>query len=60
MISNYRDIKTFLEARGYPFESETDTECIAKLTKFWFDFEKGDIDFRSLMKMVCRQLVTSF
>jgi glutamine---fructose-6-phosphate transaminase (isomerizing) len=57
MISNYRDIKNFLEARGYPFESETDTECIAKLIKFWYDVEKGNVDFRILMKIVCRQLV---
>lgn len=60
MISNYREIKNFLEARGYPFESETDTECIAKLVKFWYDVEKGEIDFRSLMKIVCRQLVRCF
>jgi len=59
MISNYREIKRFLETKGVKFESETDTECIAKLTKFWFDVEKG-IDFRSLMKRVCRQLNGSF
>ena len=31
IITNYKDIKQFLMTKGYVFESETDTECIAKL-----------------------------
>lgn len=31
IITNYKDIKTLLEKRGYVFESDTDTEVIAKL-----------------------------
>ena len=31
IITNYKDIKTFLETKGFRFESETDTEVIAKL-----------------------------
>lgn len=33
IITNYKDIKTFLEAKGMKFESDTDTEVIAKLIK---------------------------
>ena len=31
ILQNSQDIKMFLESKGYQFESETDTECIAKL-----------------------------
>ncbi len=31
IITNYKDIKTFLITKGYTFESDTDTEVIAKL-----------------------------
>ena len=33
IITNYKDIKMFLVSKGYKFESETDTEVIAKLIK---------------------------
>jgi glucosamine--fructose-6-phosphate aminotransferase (isomerizing) len=33
IITNYKDIKQFLVSKGYKFESETDTEVIAKLIK---------------------------
>ena len=31
IITNYKDIKTFLTSKGFVFESDTDTEVIAKL-----------------------------
>ena len=31
IITNYKDIKQFLTGKGFEFESETDTEVIAKL-----------------------------
>ena len=31
IITNYKDIKKFLTSKGFVFESETDTEVIAKL-----------------------------
>ncbi|EPY74873.1 glucosamine--fructose-6-phosphate aminotransferase [isomerizing] 1 [Camelus ferus] len=34
IITNYKDLKKFLESKGYDFESETDTETIAKLVKY--------------------------
>ena len=31
IITNYKELKALLESKGEVFESETDTECIAKL-----------------------------
>ncbi|MGI5896853.1 MAG: glutamine--fructose-6-phosphate transaminase (isomerizing) [Oscillospiraceae bacterium] len=39
IIENYMEIKAFLEEKGYVFESETDTETIAKLLDYYY---KGD------------------
>lgn len=39
IIENYKEIKEFLEKKGYVFESETDTETVAKLLDFYY---KGD------------------
>lgn len=39
IIENYREIKAFLQSKGYTFESETDTETVAKLLDYYF---KGD------------------
>ena len=36
-IENYRKIKTFLEKKGYVFESQTDTETVAKLLDYYYD-----------------------
>ncbi|CEJ02833.1 Putative Glutamine-fructose-6-phosphate transaminase (Isomerizing) [Rhizopus microsporus] len=32
IITNYKEIKLLLEKKGYVFESDTDTECVVKLT----------------------------
>ena len=37
IIENYRKIKTFLEKKGYVFESQTDTETVAKLLDYYYD-----------------------
>lgn len=37
IITNFRQLKTFLENSGYAFESETDTEVIAKLCQYIYD-----------------------
>lgn len=39
IIENYRKIKGFLISEGYTFESETDTETVAKLLDYYY---KGD------------------
>ncbi|TPX41283.1 glutamine---fructose-6-phosphate transaminase (isomerizing) [Synchytrium endobioticum] len=61
IITNYKDIKIFLERRygANAFTSETDTECVAKLCKYVYDQQKNagqDISFTKLVKAVCAQL----
>lgn len=48
------------ESKGYDFESETDTETIAKLVKYMYDNrESDDISFATLVERVTQQLVGS-
>lgn len=37
IIENYRKIKAFLEKKGYAFESQTDTETVAKLLDYYYN-----------------------
>lgn len=37
IIENYKEIKSFLMKEGYAFESETDTETVAKLLDYYYD-----------------------
>lgn len=37
IIENYKQIKDFLLKQGYGFESETDTETVAKLLDYYYD-----------------------
>ncbi|WP_337790262.1 glutamine--fructose-6-phosphate transaminase (isomerizing) [Ruminococcus bicirculans (ex Wegman et al. 2014)] len=37
IIENYRTIKDFLLKKGYIFESQTDTETVAKLLDYYYD-----------------------
>ncbi len=48
IIENYKQIKEFLTAQGYGFESETDTETVAKLLDYYYD---GDP-----IKTICRTI----
>ena len=60
IITNYRELKTVLEKKGYVFESETDTECIAKLFKYFYDSQRGGskgLTFTNLVKAVVKELV---
>uniref|UniRef100_A0A8C4WAW4 glutamine--fructose-6-phosphate transaminase (isomerizing) n=1 Tax=Gopherus evgoodei TaxID=1825980 RepID=A0A8C4WAW4_9SAUR len=58
IITNYKDLRKFLESKGYDFESETDTETIAKLVKYMYDNrESDDISFTTLVERVIQQLV---
>ena len=42
IIENYRELKAFLTERGYGFESETDTETVAKLLDYYYDGDPTD------------------
>ena len=37
IIENYKKIKAFLESKGYDFESQTDTETVAKLLDYYYN-----------------------
>ncbi|KAG7281294.1 hypothetical protein CRUP_030977 [Coryphaenoides rupestris] len=61
IITNYKDLRKFLESKGYEFESETDTETIAKLVKYMYDNrENNDISFTTLVERVTQQLEGAF
>lgn len=63
IINNYDVLRAFLEKKGFVFESETDTECVAKLAKFFYDTQKAQgkqITFTSLVKLVVTELVGAF
>ncbi|KAG0170275.1 glutamine--fructose-6-phosphate transaminase (isomerizing) [Apophysomyces sp. BC1034] len=61
IITNFKEIKTLLEKKGVTFETETDTECVAKLTKYIYDSHKEDnLTFSSLVKIVVKELEGSF
>lgn len=55
IITNYKELKTLLSAKGFKFETETDTECIAKLAKYLYD-QHPDIGFTDLAKAVINEL----
>ncbi|KAF4961139.1 hypothetical protein FSARC_10261 [Fusarium sarcochroum] len=55
IITNYKELKTLLQTKGFRFETETDTECIAKLTKYIHD-QHPSIGFTDLAKAVINEL----
>ncbi|KAK9316122.1 hypothetical protein V1524DRAFT_427452 [Lipomyces starkeyi] len=59
-ITNYRELKSLLESKGYSFETETDTECVAKLAKYVYDTHKGRLDFTELLKLVLVEIEGSY
>ncbi|KAI9317044.1 hypothetical protein BX666DRAFT_2027112 [Dichotomocladium elegans] len=60
IITNYKEIKALLEKKGIAFETDTDTECVAKLTKYIFDSHNGKMEFTTLVKAVVRELEGGF
>ncbi|GMS94197.1 hypothetical protein PENTCL1PPCAC_16372 [Pristionchus entomophagus] len=59
IITNYREIKEYLLKKGHKFESETDTEVIAKLIQHVHD-RYPDFSFRQLVEIVIQQLEGAF
>ena len=56
IITNFKEMKTFLHNKGYEFESETDTEVIAKLIHHFYK-QRSFCSFRELVENVIAQLV---
>lgn len=48
IIENYKDIKKFLVSKGYTFESETDTETVAKLLDYYYNGDPIDAIIKTL------------
>ena len=59
IITNYKELRALLETKGFKFETDTDTECIAKLAKFLYD-QHPDIEFVILAKAVIKELQGAF
>jgi len=59
IITNYKELKTLLESKGFVFETETDTEAIAKLSKYIYD-QHPDIEFTQLAKAIIKELQGAF
>lgn len=59
IITNYKDLKQFLEKKGFQFESETDTEVIAKLIKHLHD-TLPSLSFREIVEQAIQQLEGAF
>lgn len=57
IITNYKDVKNYLETKGHSFESETDTEIIAKLVYHLYR-KHPNYSFRELVELVIQQLVS--
>lgn len=63
IITNYKELKTLLEKKGYLFESETDTEAVAKLALYIFEEQQSNskpISFHALVKAVIKELVKTY
>ena len=48
IIENYRTIKDFLLKKGYVFESQTDTETVAKLLDYYYEGDPIDAIIKTL------------
>ena len=59
IITNYKELKELLESKGFKFETQTDTEAIAKLAKYIYD-EHPTIEFTTLAKAVIKELQGAF
>lgn len=59
IITNYRELKTFLKGLGYTFHSDTDTEVIAKLFLYYYE-KDPELEFYELAKEVLYQLQGSY
>ncbi|KAI9100357.1 hypothetical protein DFS34DRAFT_481602 [Phlyctochytrium arcticum] len=64
IITNYKELRIILEKFGFVFESDTDTECVAKLSKYIYDTQKttagSALTFTGLVKAVCKELDGAF
>ncbi|KAF6764102.1 hypothetical protein DFP72DRAFT_413660 [Ephemerocybe angulata] len=60
IVTNNAELRFVLEKRGYKFQTETDTESVAILTKYIFDQHQEKPSFTDLVKAVLKELEGSF
>ncbi|KAG6883690.1 glutamine--fructose-6-phosphate transaminase (isomerizing), partial [Termitomyces sp. T159_Od127] len=61
IVTNSAELRLVLQKRGYKFESETDTEAVAILTKYLYDSRTDKyMAFTDLIKLVLKELEGSF
>ena len=61
VIENFKELRSFLNGKGYRFYGETDTEIIANLLEYYY-LEKGDIieSIKTIMTLVKGSYVFAF
>lgn len=59
IITNYKELRTLLESKGFKFETETDTEVIPKLAMYLHS-QHQSISFPDLAKLVIKELQGAF
>lgn len=62
IITNYRELKLVLEKRGYKFETDTDTEVVAVLIKYFWDSYPASRkpDFHTVVRCAVKELEGAF
>jgi len=62
IITNYRELKLVLEKKGYRFETDTDTEAVAVLVKYFWDNypENRKPDFHTVVRCAVKELEGAF
>lgn len=61
IVTNATALRLVLQKRGYKFESDTDTEAVAILTKYIYDSQPDKrMSFTELVKTVLKELEGSF
>ncbi|KAF8966629.1 L-glutamine D-fructose 6-phosphate amidotransferase [Flammula alnicola] len=61
IVTNSAELRLVLQKRGYKFETETDTEAVAILTKYVYDTHRhNELSFTDLIKAVLKELEGSF
>ena len=62
IITNYRELRLVLEKRGYKFETDTDTEAVAVLVKYFWDSypENRKPDFHIVVRCAVKELEGAF
>ena len=61
IVTNAAALRLLLQKRGYKFESETDTEAVAILSKYIYDSQPDKrLSFTELIKTVLKELEGSF